>query len=77
MSCDCREEGYDIGHADNRFTALQASHDELMRALEGMVRYFGIGSSGCSCGRDDCPVRVAKKALANAAKLNPPKVRNG
>ena len=53
--------------------AMQASHEELVKALDGMVDYFGVGPAGCYCRRSDCPIRIAKQALANAAKLNPTK----
>ena len=54
-----------------RIAALQASYEELVNALAGMVEYFGVGSQGCACGRNDCPIRMAKVALTNAAKLAP------
>jgi hypothetical protein len=56
---------------DTDYAALLKVAEELVNALEGMVEYFGVGPQGCNCIRNDCPIRIAKVALTNAAKLAP------
>jgi hypothetical protein len=56
---------------DTDYAALLKVAEELVKALEGMVEYFGVGPQGCNCISNDCPIRIAKVALANAAKLAP------
>jgi hypothetical protein len=88
MSCDYRKDGCAstgqvisgkwicLNHMSDEFTALQASHEELVKALKPCLGHLADYLDKCGTNKAQPTLDNAILALANAAKLAPTRTKS-